>query len=178
MGFFDKFIKNNSGRLKRVINTFKRFTSKLTPEDDWVEGLRKRILVILDPFFRPLGRNLIFECHDEDYICTTDISSDSVEEAIHPKYKRNLTSTRKYRVSAGERQWAVGSWVYDPDDTDWQHHVYLFDTGSYDEPKTDVYGHKEASASKDPASHHRSWQEHGDPDGELSGLIDCDNDGR
>jgi len=166
-----KLIKNHSDKLKTVITTFKKYTSKLTPEDDWVEPLRRRILVLLDPIFRPLGRNLIFECHDEDYMYTVAKDSDAVERGLYPQYKRNLTSTRKYRMVDGERQWTSGSWVYDPDDTEWQHHVYLFDTGSYNEAHTDIYGHKEASAANDPSAHHRSWQEHGDPDENVVKLL-------
>jgi hypothetical protein len=97
--------------------------------------------------------------------------SDAVERALHPQYKRNLISTRQYRTVTGERQWADGSWVYDPDDTEWQHHVYLFDTGSYNEAHTDIYGHKEASAADTPTEAHRSWQKHGDPDENVLALL-------
>lgn len=100
---------------------------------------------------------------------TAAVSPDEVEVAINSKYQRNLLSTRKYRVVDGYKQWAVGSWVYDPEDEPWQHHVYLFDTP---DGKTDIYAHKEASV-RNPSDHHKSWQTHGDPDGILRRTLEA-----
>ena len=161
MSLADKFIERAAPALSKIIGYIRTGTSYLGPEDDWVEGLKRRLAVKLDPYTRQYGRPLIFECHDEDYFATAKATADEVELAIASLYQRNLTSTRKYRFIEGERDWADGSWVYDPDDTDWQHHVYLFEN---DDGTSDLYGHKEKSAEKDPLGHVMDAQEHGDPD--------------
>lgn len=169
MSVADNFIRQVATPLSKIIGTVRDVTSYLTPEDDWVEELKRRLTVFADPIFRPLGRALIFECHDEDYFTTANADSDKVESALYPRYQRNLTSTRKFRLIGGERDWADGSYVYDPDDTEWQHHVYLF----YNEGgTTDLYGHKETSAEKDPYGHVTDSQIHGDPDGIARGTLE------
>jgi len=165
----DKFIKLQASALSTVIGYIRDGTSYLTPQDDWVEGLKRRLALIGDPFLRPLGRPLVFECHDQDYFATAKVNSDKVENAIYPYYQRNLTSTRKFRLVDGTREWADGSYVHDPDDTEWQHHVYLFDNG---DGTTDLYGHKEKSAEADPYGHVTGKQIHGDPDGIARGTLD------
>lgn len=167
-------IKRASDKIGKAVGHLRRFSSWLGPSDDWVERQRRRLFVALDPFLRPLGRPLIFHCHDEDYMYTVAKSSDAVERAIADKYQRNLASTRKYRyidTNGDRRQWTDGSWVYDPPHTDWQHHVYYFDSGDIGHPKTDIYGHKEKSAESDPYGHVTDPQEHGDPDENVVPLL-------
>lgn len=165
----DKLIRRFSAVLQAVISFVRAVTSTLGPEDDWVEALRRRLAVGLHPFTAPFGRPLVFEAHEEDRICTVSASPDGVERALATHYQRNFSSTRKYRVVDGHRQWAAGAWVDDPDDTRWQHHVYLFENP---DGGTDVYGHKEISAEKDPHGHVTGRQIHGDPDGRLVGVLD------
>ena len=172
MNFANTLIDRVAPTLSTAIGYIRSGTSYLTPRDDWVEGLKRRLALLGDPFLAPFGRPLVFECHDEDYFATALVDSDKgveVEQALHPRYQRNLTSTRKYRVEDGAREWADGSWVYDPDDTQWQHHVYLFEN---DDGTTDLYGHKETSAEHDPYGHVTDKQEHGDPDGLARGELE------
>jgi hypothetical protein len=163
MSLANKFIKRVAPALRAAITYIRTATSYLSPKDDWVEGLKRRLAVALDPLTRPLGRRLIHEKGQADYFCSAEASPDSIERGIMPRYQRNLTSTRKYRrLSDGSRQWADGSFVYDPEDTDWQHHVYIFPS-KHTDGQTDVYGHKETSAEADPYGHVTDEQTHGDP---------------
>jgi hypothetical protein len=187
MSLADTFIERTESSLKKTISLLRRGMSYLSPKDDWIEGLKRRLAVLLNPFFEPLGRPLVFHCHDEDYMYTVGKGSDAVERALYPTYQRNFASTRKYRyvdmhgnripkgeedaVGGAEKQWSDGSWVLDPDDTDWQHHVYLFDNGDLGHEKCDVYGHKEVSAEKDPSGHVSGRQENGDPDENVVPLL-------
>lgn len=186
MSIVGTYIKKFASTLKKVIGAFREFTSYLTPADDWVEGLKRRLVTKANPIMSRIGRPLVFHCHDEDFMYTVDKDSDAVERAIHPTYQRNLTSTRKYRyvdehgepIPKGEeggqlstQQWSAGSWVLDPDDTDWQHHVYLFEDGDAGEARCDIYGHKEISAEKDPHGHVSGEQENGDPDENVVPLL-------
>lgn len=185
MSVAKRFIKKFESTIKKGIAALRKGASYLKPSDDWVEGVRLRILTTLHPIFNFLGRPLTFHCHDEDYMYRVAKGSDTVEKAIHPTYQRNLSSTRKYRyidehgkpVPKGEedtdstKQWAVGSWVLDPDDTEWQHHVYLFNAGSFGDQYCDIYGHKEPSAEIDPSEHTSGWQRFGDPDENVLPLL-------
>lgn len=168
MSIADSFIKRVAPAIGTAVGYLRSGTAYLTPKDDWVEGLRRRVAVAGDPFLSPLGRPLIFECHDEDYFTTAEEDSDKVEVALFWRYQRNAASTRKYRIVDGDRDWADGSWVIDPRNTDWQHHVYIFDNG---DGTTDLYGHRETSAEKDPYGHVTDDQDHGDPDKMARNLL-------
>jgi len=172
MTLSEKFVKRTAPLLKTVIGHLRDITALLQPEDDWVEGFRRRAALQLHPLAASFGRPLIFEAHDEDQFLTVDVDPDTVEELLMApgdvSYQRNLASTRKYRYVSGERQWADGSFVYDPDDTDWQHHVYIFENS---DATTDVYGHKETSAEADPYGHVTERQDHGDPDGIATAKL-------
>jgi hypothetical protein len=172
MSIANKFIKRAEPLLSVTIGGIRTATSYLTPRNDSIETLRRYLALVVNPLLSPLGRPLVTECHDEDYAFTANVNADKVEWAITERYQRNLTSTRKYRVIDGEREWADGSWVYDPDDTEWQHHVYLFDNG---DGTCDVYGHKEPSAEFDPYGHVTADQLHGDPDGLARGELERRN---
>jgi hypothetical protein len=169
MTIADDFIKRVAPALSRLIGGIRTASSYLTPKDDWVEGLKRRFALLGDPLLAPLGRPLVAEKGRADYVCTVEADTDKVEVAVMARYQRNLTSTRKYRVIEGDRDWAVGSFVHDPEDTDWQHHVYLFDN---DDGTTDVYAHKETSAEHDPYGHVTDPQVHGDPDGLARGTLE------
>jgi len=123
----------------------------------------------IDPLTRPFGRPLTAKKGRRDYVLTVDVDSDAVERAIYPQYQRNLTSTRKYRTIGSERQWANGSYVFDPSETKYQHHAYLF---SNEDETTDVYAHKEWSAEHHPYEHVTEQQAHGDPDNRITLLMD------
>jgi len=161
MSIANRFIKRVAPHLSTTIGYIRYATSYLTPKDDWVEGLKKRAALKVHPFVAPLGRPLIKEKPDAEQFATTDVDSDAVEVALHGRYQRNLTSTRKYRMQDGKRDWAVGSWVYDPEDTKWQHHVYLFERP---DGGADLYAHKEKSAEKEPYGHVTHGHYRGDPD--------------
>jgi hypothetical protein len=169
MSLANKFIKRVAPALRAAITQVRTATSYLSPKDDWVEGLKRRLAVAIDPFTRPLGRKLIHEKGEADHFCTAEATSDEVETAIFPRYQRNLTSTRKFRRDEGRRDWADGSFVYDPENREWQHHVYLFDN---DDGTADVYGHKETSAESDPYGHVMDPQVHGDPNGIVRGKLE------
>lgn len=185
MSLADKLIKRAAPTISTAVQYLRDATARLSPNDDWVEGFRRRVLLFLDPYTAPYGRPLVFHAHDEDYFTTADAGDTEIESALYGLYQRNAASTKKYRYidSPGsaipkdkindyddkERQWTNGSWVHDPDDTDWQHHVYLF---TNDDGTTDLYGHKEPSAEKDPSGHVSADQEHGDPDGLARAQLD------
>jgi len=169
MSIANKFIKRAESHLSTTIGYIRSGTSYLTPKDDWVEALKKRYAIALNPITAPLGRPLIKKKPDAERFASTDVDSDTVEVALNHDYQRNLTSTRKYRVRNGEREWAVGSWVHDPDDTEWQHHVYLFDR---EDGGTDLYGHLETSAEHDPYGHVTNAHTDGDPYGIARGTLD------
>lgn len=164
-----KFVKRVAPALSTTIGYLRDGIAYLGPEDDWIEGLKRRLAVKVDPFIRPLGRPIIFEAQHEDYFESVEATGDEVEVALMQRYQRNFASTRKYRLADGERQWASGSFVYDPENTEWQHHVYIFEN---ENGTIDLYGHKETSAEHDPFGHLTDEQYHGDPDGLARGEIE------
>jgi hypothetical protein len=165
----EKIIRALEPQLVWAFSHIDNYEESLGPDDDWVQRDRRYLYETADRFLRPLGRPTIREVGQEDKLFTVEESVNDVEECIHPKYSRNLISSRKYREHhSGGRQWAKGSWVYDPKDTDWQHHVYLFPSK---DGGTDVYAHKEPSVRL-PAQHHLHGGKSGDPDGVLHGQLD------
>jgi len=164
-------VKRFEPQLAAITKRVRQLEEFFGPGDDWVEDDRRVLFEAADWFLRPLGRSTIKEVPPEGHIVTVDLSPDEVEERIHPLYKRNLLSTRKYRdLSSGNggRQWAVGSWVHDPTDKDWQHHIYLFPSPS---GGTEIYGHKEPSV-RDPSAHvDPDTGVHGDPDNILRSKL-------
>jgi len=155
--------------LELVIPSVRRVERFLGPEDDWVEDDRRilyeaaqRHLGHLHKFTREKGRY--------DYATTAHADPNAVERALSRHgYQRNLASSRKYRTHhGGGKQWAVGSYVFDPTDTDWQHHVYLFPSP---DGGTDVYGHRETSVREGSEHVTNTNQTHGDPNGRVRGLL-------
>jgi hypothetical protein len=146
------------GPLSRIISVIRRIEQFLGPDEDWVEDDRRKLFEFLDGKF---GHAFTMEKSARDYITTAQESPDAVEVALHRAgYQRNLVSTRKYRTHhSGGKQWAVGSYVYDPVDTDWQHHVFLFPAP---DGETDVYGHREATV-REPVDHVTDGVTPGDP---------------
>jgi hypothetical protein len=167
MSIANRFIRRFDSQIAATLGAVRRAERFLGPDDDWVEDDRRIVYEAADSFLRPLGRPTVREKGTADYVVTADADSDAVEEALDPPYQRNLLSTRKYRYVDGHKQWAAGSWVYDPDDTDWQHHVYLFERA---DGRTDIYAHREASV-RNPSDHHGSWQTHGDPRGRVRRML-------
>lgn len=148
------------GPLSRIIGAVRWLERFLGPDDDWVEDDRRRLFEWLDKL--PLDHSFTLEKSARDYITTAQASPDAVEVALDAAgYQRNLVSTRKYRTHHdGGKQWAVGSYVYDPADTDWQHHVFLFKAP---DGGTDVYGHRETSVTE-PVGHLTDGVTPGDPE--------------
>lgn len=159
MKIANKIIKRVEEGLSIAIGGLRKVTSYLTPKDDWVEVMRRRYALAGDKLLRRFGRPLVRKVGSRDYAYTVNATGDKTEEIIMRKYQRNLASTRKFRMVGGSRDWADGSFVYDPDDTDWQHHVYIFEN---DNGITDVYAHKEKSAEHDPYGHVTEAAEPGD----------------
>lgn len=139
----------------------------LSPNDDWIEDDRRVLFDSLDGLG---GHTFTREKGTDDYITTADVSSDVVEQTLADAgYQRNLASTRKYRTHhSGGKQWAVGSWVYDPPQTDTQHHVYLFPSKG---GGTDIYGHFETSVRAGKEHITDTEQVHGDPNGRVADAL-------
>jgi hypothetical protein len=154
------------GPLSRILGVVRWLEKLLGPDDDWVEDDRRKLFEWLDGKF---GHSFTMEKSPRDYITTADASPDAVERALASAgYQRNLVSTRKYRTHhAGGKQWAVGSYVYDPVDTDWQHHVFLFPAP---DGATDIYGHRETSA-RDPVGHLTDRLTPGDPQSRARNAL-------
>lgn len=117
----------------------------LGPEDDWVEEDRR---VLYEAAQRHLGHvhTFVQSVGGADYVTTANAPPDAVERALVYPYQRNLASTRKYRTHhCGRKQWADGSFAFDPRDEPWQHHVYLFTT---QDDGTDIYAHEEVSVRR------------------------------
>jgi len=152
--------------LSRIAACVRRAERFLGPDDDWVEDARRRLYTAAHGV---LDQRTIKAKSARDYVTTVEASPDTVEEALHPQYERNLVSTRKYRtVKEDERQWACGSWVHDPPDTETQHHVFLFEAP---DGRTDLYAHYETSV-RDPDGHFRGDTfVPGDPNGRARGLL-------
>jgi hypothetical protein len=172
--------------LSRILGAVRCLERFLGPDDDWVEDDRRVLFETLDGL---LGHSFTMEKSPRDYITTAHATPDAVEKALDAAgYQRNLVSTRKYRTHHdGGKQWAVGSWVLDPADTDWQHHVFLFPApdGSTDlsgeSPDSveneqglscDVYGHKEATV-RDPVDHVTDGVIPGDPHDHARDALDA-----
>lgn len=178
MTLTETIIDRFGGPLGRLLGAIRRAEEFLGPDDDWVEDDRRVLFEAVNVAASKLGRPTIKEKGPRDYITTTDTSPDEIEEALHPKYQRNLLSTRKYRSTSGGRQWAAGSWVYDPEDTSYQHHVFIFPARS---GGTDIYGHREKSV-RDPDGHLNDEQTPGDPNGlvavqlAMSGIATYDRE--
>lgn len=165
------FIDTFHDELSWLMAQIRKQERALGPSDDWVEDDRRILFEGVDRFLRPLGRATIQEVPTEDHIATVEASPDEVEELISPPFQRNLLSTRKYRVLSeenGGRQYAVGSWVLDPEDTDWQQHIYLFPSPG---GGAEVYGHLEPSV-RQPAEHvDPETGTHGDPNDLLRSEL-------
>lgn len=172
MTIADKFIKTFEPQIAAVLRAVRRIEEYLGPSDDWVEDDRRVIYEIANAIGSLIGRTTVSEVNPDDLTYSTPASPDDVEEAIHPHFQRNLLSTRKYRVpEEGGRQWAVGSWVLDPDDTDWQLHTIFFPRKG---GGTDIYCHREASVTE--PSEHDGGDElvRGDPNGQLQYQLATD----
>lgn len=142
MSLKQKTIGGSNIILEPLLSFVRFFERFLGPEDDWVEEDRR---ILFEAAQRHLGHlhTFIKEKGPEEYLTTVKVSPDRFEEIIAPPYNRNVASNRKYRTyHGGGKQWAVGSFVIDPKDTRWQHHVYIFET---EDGYTDVHSHTETS---------------------------------
>lgn len=156
--------------LHQAVTYIRFFEETLGPSDDWVEDDRRILYEAIDPL---LPWRAIREKGTADYITSTQVGSDRIERALYAQgYRRNLLSSRKYRTHhGGGKQWAVGSWVFDPEGTAWQHHVYLFDRRS---GGTDIYGHREPSV-RNPSQHlDLSTGTPGDPNNRLRDALSAE----
>lgn len=163
-----RFLKAAEPVLQPVFYRVRKAEEHLGPDDDWFEDDRRVLYENADRFLRPLGRPTVRDKTGEPIYATVSAGHDEVERWLHPTYHRNSLSTRKYRQTSCGRQWAVGSWVHDPDDTEWQHHVYLFPSEA---GGTDIYAHTEPSVME-PAEHHAGPAEHGDKYNILQPIIE------
>ena len=114
----------------------------LGPDDDWIEEDRRIAHEAAQRLFGDY-HTFVHEEKPQNYVTTVDVDDDTVEQIIHPYYQRNIAASRKYRDHHdGGKQWAVGSYVFDPPSKEWQHHVTLYPTA---DGRTDVYSHTETS---------------------------------
>jgi len=158
--------------LEPLMAAVRRAEGVLGPEDDWVEDDRR---ILYEAAQRHLGQYHTFlrEKGRGDYVTTVHASPDAVESVLMGPYQRNLVSTRKYRTHHdGGRQYAVGSFVIDNLRGEHgyveQHHVYLFEAPN---GATDVYAHRETSATEGAEHLTETHQEHGAPH-ELFDIFD------
>jgi hypothetical protein len=101
-----------------------------------------------------------------EFIGVSHESLTAIERALYAEgYRRNVLSTLKYRDTGRGRQWEVASWVRHEGER--QHHVYAFRA----EGVLSVYGHRETSFLHDAAGHETGEQEPGDPDGQLTQIL-------
>lgn len=165
----DWVLKNFEPELAWLLSRGRLLEETLGPSDDWVERDRRILFEAANAVLEPLGRPTVQEVTAVEHITTVPQSPDKVEQLLHPMYSRNLLSMRKYREFNREaRQWAQGSWVYDPSWEPWQHHVYVFPAKN---GGTAIYGHKESSV-RDPGEHlDTSNSVHGDPDNLLDDVL-------
>jgi len=66
--------------IEPLMGAVRRAERFLGPEDDWVEGLKRRIVTKIHPLTAPLGRPLIKEKPDAEQFATTDVDCDMVRE--------------------------------------------------------------------------------------------------
>lgn len=145
--------------LEPILTAVRRVERFLGPDDDWVEDDRR---IVFEAAQRLLGgvHEFTTEKTRDEYVFTVNMTPDAFEQAITPTYQRNLASSRKYRTDHdGGRQWACGSYVVDPPNQRWQHHVYIFEAP---DGRTDVYAHKETSV-REGAEHLYEPQVDADP---------------
>jgi len=166
----DTFVQLFEPAIKQVVYGARFIEQRLGPGDDWVQDDRRHLSEWGDKLFRPLGRPMIREVSKDSFLISSRHNPDNVEALLSESgFHRNLLSTRKYREDhGGGRQWAVGSWVKDPDDTMWQHHVYLFPSENGE--GTDVYSHREPSV-RDPSEHHMADNIQRGYDGGISDFL-------
>lgn len=145
----------------------------LGPGDDWIETVRLVLLLALNPVFAARDRPLIREKGEKDYVCSSLIGPNAIEEAVMAYgYERNIPATKKFRRVDGSREWAIGSFRYVHLDSDQQHHLYLFP--GHGEYGTDCYHHREPRYDQeDPMDHTEGRQVHGDPDGHLREALEA-----
>lgn len=166
MSLADYLLSEHRSTVSQIMGRVRYVEEFLGPEDDWVEEDRRLLFEALHPLGDALGRPLIQSVPEADYVGHVPTSPDAYERFLVDRfYQRNLASTRKYRNPwDGGRQWAVGSWVFDPEREPWQHHVYLFPARC---GGVDVYAHLEPSI--------RRPREHVDPatgvQGDPLGLL-------
>lgn len=154
-----------------ILGVIAYLQSKLGPGDDWIETLKLKIYLILDPILSKHGFELIRKKGIEEYIYSTHITPDEVEEVLMScGYERNVAANKKYReLPDGSKQYEVGSMKYRYPDSDQQHHVYIFPGQYY---VCDIYGHKETDWQEDPEGHMEDPQIDGDPDEILKDCLD------
>lgn len=155
--------------LSRALNTVRRLEKRLKQFSPLVEPVRHVAWRAADkPLRRTINRPTIRQKGTADYVTTVDANHRDVRAALlDGPYQWNVLSTYKYRTVDGRRQWEVGTFVHDPADTGWQHHVYTFRAPN---GQTDVYAHREASV-RSPKAHENGDRVTGDPHG-LHDLFD------
>jgi len=153
--------------LEQLMAVLRRVERFLGPDDDWVEDDRR---ILFEAAHKRFGHihPFIKEKSSREYLLTVEAGSDTVERLLMDSgyYDRNLLSNRKYRETESGRQWATGSYVYDPSDTSEQHHVYLFDTPN---GHTDVYSHTETSVRE--GAEHITNPQYDSTDGMIVSIL-------
>lgn len=143
-----------------VIGAAQRY---LGPEDDWVEGFRRRWLIRFHELLSAIGAFGIAEVAPRGEVGTINVSDEDVSATVtyedHAERKlyqmgfcRNVLASKKYRNRPEGRQWSASSWVYRSSlFAPRQTHVTLFST---DETGVFViYAHEEPSNVRHPLKH-------------------------
>jgi hypothetical protein len=159
--------------MKSIIASLRRFERHLSPKDTWVPKVRG---IALRGAEKLLGHATDYPFTTQkwyrEYLTTVEVPLHTLEIALHDHgYQRNILASKKYRMVDGEKQWEVASWVDDPPETEWQHHVYVFDSGE----SLDIYAHREKSVRR-PKEHLNGakYQEDAVPGGVFDALDAMD----
>jgi hypothetical protein len=155
--------------LRKAMSVGRRLEQYFGPSYSWITGLKQRLFRAFNPLGRRHDHRLVYVKDKGDYVTTTRVSPDETERALlDGRYQRNLLSATKCRIlDDGTVQFCYGQYVVDPADTDWQYHVYLFETP---DGRTDVYGHRETSV-REGNEHLTDVQTHGDPNGRAKAQL-------
>ena len=151
----------------------KRF---IGPSDDWVERVKRKWILRLDPILRRVWRPFTTRKYKDEYVCSVMISPDELERKVFEGgYVENDVSTVKYRVLSGStHQYSVGQMKFSEPDSNRQWHLYIFPGhGKYG---ADCYQHGEEDWNPieggTPEDHLKSEQIPGDPESVLRDTLD------
>lgn len=135
-----------------------------------MQNLRKRVLPLLHPVAKRLGRPLIRDkTGSDELIAYTDKSTAEIAEALREQgFTTNPISTLKYVDGPENRIYESLTMAYRESlFAEWQTHVFVFDLGD----ERAVMSHKEKNLFRYPLKHQQSqYQTAGDPENRTDGI--------